>query len=129
MLQRELGKLVAEGQARMATWAVPVIAALGSADPPRDLRLILSFIDGLIGNRLADPRHDFDPAGAIATLLAGMFTPTDAGYSSSQPRPMSQRRPSNREPGITKRSKESLSWVSTMANRRWNRTMLDSAGR
>ncbi len=79
-LRPELSALIADGQRQIATWAVPVITALGSADPPRDLGIVLSLVDGLIGGQLAVPHRDFDPADAIATLLRGIFMPGDVGY-------------------------------------------------
>lgn len=66
----ELRKQVAKGQRDLATWAEPLIAALG---PQADLGLILSYIDGLLSAQLANPSRDFDPAKAIDVLLRGML--------------------------------------------------------
>jgi DNA-binding transcriptional regulator YbjK len=63
---------IARAQQELAVWAIPFVAALGSKDPATDLRLILSFVDGLLVNQLASPAEDFDPTPAIATLLRGM---------------------------------------------------------
>lgn len=63
---------IARAQQELAGWAIPFVAALGSRDPATDLRLILSFVDGLLVNQLASPAEGFDPTPAIATLLRGM---------------------------------------------------------
>jgi AcrR family transcriptional regulator len=65
----ELRMQVAQGRRELAIWAEPLVKQLG---PQADLRLILSYIDGLLSAQLADPQRDFDPAGAIAVLLRGM---------------------------------------------------------
>ncbi|TQM82275.1 TetR family transcriptional regulator [Saccharothrix saharensis] len=57
----------------IARWAVPLVAELGSADPPADLALLLAVIDGLLTNQLADPSPRFDPAAAVRTVLRGML--------------------------------------------------------
>lgn len=57
----------------IARWAVPLIAGLGSADPPADLALLLAVIDGLLANQLADPSPRFDPAAAVRTVLRGVL--------------------------------------------------------
>ncbi|MFE9690910.1 TetR/AcrR family transcriptional regulator [Micromonospora sp. NPDC005806] len=68
-LQRE----IAAGRQRLAEWGVPVVAALGSADPPAHFRMLLALIDGLFSNQLACPEDGFDPEGAIAALLRGVL--------------------------------------------------------
>lgn len=67
----ELGRRIAEAHRRIAEWAGPLVAALGSTDPERDLRLLLAVVDGLLTNQLANPRADFAPADAISTVLRG----------------------------------------------------------
>ncbi len=69
----ELGRRIAEGHRKIAEWAVPIVAALGSADPVRDLRLLLAVIDGLLTNQLANPQADFAPVESMRTVLRGMF--------------------------------------------------------
>lgn len=71
----ELGRRIAEAHRRIAEWAGPLIGALGSDDPVRDLRLLLAVIDGLLTNQLANPQPDFAPAEAVRTVLRGMFGP------------------------------------------------------
>ncbi len=67
-----LQEQIAQAQRELAGWAVPFVAALGSAHPEADLRVLLSFMDGLMINQLASPAPGFDPAAAIATFLRGM---------------------------------------------------------
>jgi DNA-binding transcriptional regulator YbjK len=71
--QPPLQRQIAQAQQRLISWAVPLIAALGSAEPANHLRLLLSLIDGLLTNQLASPDPDFDPGTAIATMLRGML--------------------------------------------------------
>ncbi|PXY24627.1 TetR/AcrR family transcriptional regulator [Prauserella muralis] len=68
-----LQRQIADAQRRLIAWAAPLVAALGSADPERHLRLLLALIDGLLTNQLAHPDPEFDPETAIATLLRGML--------------------------------------------------------
>ncbi|WP_433266225.1 TetR/AcrR family transcriptional regulator [Actinosynnema sp. CS-041913] len=74
-IRPELGLRIADAHRRIAEWAAPLIGALGSADPVRDLRLLLAVIDGLLTNQLANPQDDFAPAEAIRTVLRGMLRP------------------------------------------------------
>ncbi len=67
-----LQEQIARARQELEAWAVPFVEALGSRDPVADLRLILSFVDGLLVNQLASPVPGVDPAPAIATLLRGM---------------------------------------------------------
>lgn len=71
----ELRARIAEAHGRIAEWAAPLFAALGSDDPVRDLRLLLAVIDGLLTNQLANPQPDFAPADAVRTVLRGVFPP------------------------------------------------------
>ncbi|GIH07134.1 hypothetical protein Rhe02_52010 [Rhizocola hellebori] len=64
---------IAVARHELEAWAVPFVGALGSQDPAADLRIILSFVDGLMVNQLASPVPGFDPAPAIAMLLRGML--------------------------------------------------------
>lgn len=67
-----LRRQIAEGQRKLAEWAAPLVAGLGSSRPEADLRLILAFIDGLLSAQLARPARDFDPAGALTVLMRGL---------------------------------------------------------
>ncbi|MEU4802355.1 TetR family transcriptional regulator [Actinosynnema sp. NPDC023587] len=69
----ELGQRITAAHRRIAEWATPLFAALGSDDPVRDLRLVLAVVDGLLTNQLADPQPDFAPATAVRTVLRGIF--------------------------------------------------------
>ncbi|WP_027341185.1 TetR/AcrR family transcriptional regulator [Hamadaea tsunoensis] len=64
---------IVEARERLGAWGVPWLAALGSADPARDYRMVLDLLDGLLHNELAGPAADFRPAETIGTLLAGML--------------------------------------------------------
>ncbi|MEJ2855310.1 MULTISPECIES: TetR/AcrR family transcriptional regulator [unclassified Saccharothrix] len=68
----ELGKRIAEAHERIAEWAVPIVRAVGSADPRADLALLLATVDGLLTNQLANPRSDFAPTRAFRVVLRGM---------------------------------------------------------
>lgn len=68
-LSREIGRTRQE----LASWLAPMLAELGSSDPRRHLRHLLALIDGLVGNQIADPVADFDPATAVAALLRGLM--------------------------------------------------------
>lgn len=68
-LRREIGR----GRERLAEWGVPLVAGLGSADPPAHFRMLLSLVDGLLNNQLAAPEDDFDPEAAIRALLRGLL--------------------------------------------------------
>ncbi|XVS64159.1 TetR/AcrR family transcriptional regulator [Actinosynnema sp. CA-299493] len=57
----------------IGSWALPLVAGFGSADPPADLALLLAVIDGLLANQLANPNPRFDPAAAVRTVLRGML--------------------------------------------------------
>jgi len=72
-----LGGRIADAHRRIAGWAVPLVAALGSRDPVRDFWLLLAVIDGLLTNQLADPQPDFAPTEAIRTVLRGMLGTRD----------------------------------------------------
>ncbi|WFF10168.1 hypothetical protein O7622_14630 [Micromonospora sp. WMMD1076] len=61
-------------RARLAGWGEPLLATLGSADPPAHFRMLLALVDGLLGNQLASPDAGFDPEPAVATLLRGFRT-------------------------------------------------------
>lgn len=67
-----LRRQIAEGQRRLAEWAAPLVAGLGSSRPEADLRLILAYIDGLLSAQLASPVRDFDPAMALTVLMRGL---------------------------------------------------------
>jgi DNA-binding transcriptional regulator YbjK len=72
--QPALQQQIADAQQQLTAWAAPLIAALGSADPAKHLRMLLSLIDGMIANQLANPAPDFDPGTAIAVMLRGILT-------------------------------------------------------
>ncbi|WBC15288.1 TetR family transcriptional regulator [Micromonospora sp. WMMA1998] len=67
----ELRPAIEAGRARLAGWGVPLLAALGSTDPPAHFRALLALVDGLLGNQLATPDGDVDPESAVAALLRG----------------------------------------------------------
>ncbi|WP_033436966.1 TetR/AcrR family transcriptional regulator [Saccharothrix sp. NRRL B-16314] len=69
----ELRPEVERAHREIAGWAVPLIAALGSSDPPADLAVLLGLIDGLLANHLANPRRDFDPTAAVRRVLRGIL--------------------------------------------------------
>ena len=63
----------ASTRARAPSTGVNVLAGLGSADPARDVRHVLAFMDGLVGHQFASAQPDFDPAVAFAALLRGLI--------------------------------------------------------
>ncbi|RKT57981.1 TetR/AcrR family transcriptional regulator [Saccharothrix australiensis] len=69
----DLGRRIADAHRRIAGWAAPLVRALGSTDPPRDFRLLLAVVDGLLTNQLANPQPDFAPGDAVRTVLRGML--------------------------------------------------------
>ncbi|SCF31361.1 TetR/AcrR family transcriptional regulator [Micromonospora mirobrigensis] len=69
----ELRQEIGAGRDRLARWGVPVVAALGSADPGAHFRMLLALVDGLLGNQLAYPEEDFAPEAAISALLRGLL--------------------------------------------------------
>ncbi|WP_319458638.1 hypothetical protein [Micromonospora sp. RTP1Z1] len=72
-LHPELRREIGIGRERLAEWGVPLVAGLGSADPPAHFRMLLSLIDGLFSNQLAYAEDDFDPEAAIGALLRGLL--------------------------------------------------------
>lgn len=72
---RGLQQKIAENRERLATWGVPIVAALGSAHPARDYRFLLDVIDGLLLNQLAGPTPDYDPATTLRLALDGVLAP------------------------------------------------------
>ncbi|MEJ3744591.1 TetR family transcriptional regulator [Actinomycetes bacterium KLBMP 9797] len=73
--QPALQRQIAEALERLTAWATPIVAALGSTDPARHLRMLLSLIDGMLANQLANPDPAFDPHAAISALLRGILSP------------------------------------------------------
>lgn len=71
----DLQRRIAENRERLAAWGVPLVAALGSAEPERHYRMLLDLIDGLLLNQLASPTPTFDPAATIRTLLRAWSSP------------------------------------------------------
>lgn len=69
----ELRPEVERAHREIAGWAVPLLAGLGSSDPPADLAVLLALIDGLLANHLAAPRPDFDPTAAVRRVLRGIL--------------------------------------------------------
>ncbi|NUO55652.1 MAG: TetR family transcriptional regulator [Hamadaea sp.] len=65
----DLQRRIASNRDRLAAWGVPLVAALGSAEPERHYRMLLDLVDGLLLNQLASPTSTFDPASSIRTLL------------------------------------------------------------
>ncbi|WP_198169638.1 TetR/AcrR family transcriptional regulator [Agromyces laixinhei] len=68
-LNDDLRQRIDENAARLSAWATPLIAALGSRAPRRHLKLVSSYLDGLLLNQLVLPSPTFDPADAIAVFL------------------------------------------------------------
>lgn len=69
----ELRGHVDRAHREIGSWALPLIAGLGSTNPPADLALLLAVIDGLLANELANPSPRFDPTAALRTVLRGML--------------------------------------------------------
>ncbi|MFG1718888.1 TetR/AcrR family transcriptional regulator [Micromonospora chalcea] len=67
----DLRPAIEAGRARLAERGEPLLAALGSTDPPAHFRMLLALIEGLLSNQLACPEDDFDPESAVAVLLRG----------------------------------------------------------
>jgi AcrR family transcriptional regulator len=63
------------GQHDLASWLAPMLASLGSTDPPAHVRHLLALLEGLLGHRLATGAPDLEPAPAIAALLHGLIDP------------------------------------------------------
>ncbi|RIV37354.1 TetR/AcrR family transcriptional regulator [Micromonospora radicis] len=72
--QPALQQQIAHRQQDLATWATPLLAALGAHHPATALRLLLALVDGLLNNQLANPDPAFDPTAAIATVLPAVLT-------------------------------------------------------
>lgn len=72
-VQPALRREVAAGRERLAEWGLPLLAALGSADPPAHFRMLLALVDGLLSNQLAGPEDDFDPESALTALFRGLL--------------------------------------------------------
>ncbi|MET8837137.1 TetR family transcriptional regulator [Micromonospora sp. NPDC004540] len=72
-VQPALRGAIAAGRERLAAWGLPLLAGLGSADPPAHFRMLLALVDGLFSNELACPEEDFDPESAVAALLRGIL--------------------------------------------------------
>lgn len=64
-LQRELR----QGNAEIVGWAAPWLRQIGSAEPDRDCRLMLDYLDGLMFHQLAFGDPDFDPVPGIRLVL------------------------------------------------------------
>ncbi|KXK60437.1 TetR family transcriptional regulator [Micromonospora rosaria] len=71
----DLRPAIAAGRDRLAGWGVPLLAALGSADPQPDLRTLLALVEGLLFTQVAHPEPDFAPEAALAALLRGLLAP------------------------------------------------------
>jgi DNA-binding transcriptional regulator YbjK len=71
--QPVLRDAIVRGQQELIAWLGPLLAALGSADPARDVHHLLALMDGLIGLQLVNPVPSFDPSAAIAGLLRGLI--------------------------------------------------------
>jgi hypothetical protein len=50
----------------------PLLADVGTSDPPRDVHHLLALIDELVINQLTSPRPEFDPKRAVTALLQGL---------------------------------------------------------
>ncbi|MEW2589542.1 TetR family transcriptional regulator C-terminal domain-containing protein [Micromonospora aurantiaca] len=67
----DLRPAIEAARARLAGWGEPLLATLGSTDPPAHFRMLLALVDGLLSNQLTAPDDDVDPEAAVATLLHG----------------------------------------------------------
>ncbi|BCJ62630.1 TetR/AcrR family transcriptional regulator [Micromonospora endophytica] len=67
---------ITHGRQQLATWATPLLAALGARHPATALALLLALIDGLLNYQLANPDPTFDPTAALAAVLPAIL---DAG--------------------------------------------------
>ena len=72
-IQPVLGDEIMRAQQQLSSWVAPLLAELGSADPPSHVRHLLALIDGLLDHQLARPVPEFDPTTAIAALLRGLI--------------------------------------------------------
>lgn len=72
-LRPELRGHVDRAQREIASWALPLVEALGCPDPPADLAVLLAAVDGLLSNQLANPNPGFDPERAIRAVLRGIL--------------------------------------------------------
>jgi AcrR family transcriptional regulator len=70
--QPNLGREITRAQQEITAWMGPLLTELGSSDPARDVHHLLALMDGLVGNQLASPSPDFDPATAVTALLRGL---------------------------------------------------------
>lgn len=68
---------IMQAQQELSSWLAPLLAEIGSPDPSRHVHHLLALLEGLVGNQLANPRSDFDPATAIAALLRGLLEGVD----------------------------------------------------
>ncbi|WP_341715696.1 TetR family transcriptional regulator C-terminal domain-containing protein [Micromonospora sp. FIMYZ51] len=71
--QPALRQHIAHGQRQLATWATPLLAALGARHPATAQRLLLALVDGLLNHQLANPDPAFEPTPAIAALLPAIL--------------------------------------------------------
>lgn len=69
----ELRGHVDAAQRALASWASPLVTALGCPNPPADLAVLLAVVDGLLANQLANPRPGFDPERAVLAVLRGIL--------------------------------------------------------
>lgn len=64
---------ILRGREELASWMAPLLAELGSADPSRDVEVLLALMEGLVGNQLATAAEGFDAVGPIDALLRGLL--------------------------------------------------------
>jgi DNA-binding transcriptional regulator YbjK len=65
----ELQPALAASAARIRSWGAAWLAQAGSADPGRDCRIILNYLDGLILHQLAFPDPGFDPGPDLNSVI------------------------------------------------------------
>jgi DNA-binding transcriptional regulator YbjK len=69
-LQEELRR----GNAEIVGWAAPWLRQIGSAEPERDCRLMLDYLDGVMFHQVAFADPAFDPEPGIRHVLGSLVT-------------------------------------------------------
>lgn len=65
-------RALAASAGRIREWGAQWLAAVGSADPGRDARILLDQLDGLILHELAVPDPGFDPVDRLTALVTAL---------------------------------------------------------
>jgi DNA-binding transcriptional regulator YbjK len=69
----ELQDELRQGNAEIMGWATPWLRQIGSADPERDCRLLLDYLDGVLFHQVAFADPGFDPVPAIRLVLGRLM--------------------------------------------------------